>query len=64
MDLTNQERAKNGLSALKVDLNLSKVANEKSRDMAVNKYFDHNSPTYGSPFRYDEKLWYHIPFSW
>ncbi|WP_068677690.1 CAP domain-containing protein [Oceanobacillus sp. Castelsardo] len=48
--LTNQERAKYGLAALKVDTALSKVAREKSRDMAVNNYFDHNSPTYGSPF--------------
>lgn len=50
VELTNQERAKNGLPALKVDLELSKVAKEKSRDMSANKYFDHNSPTYGSPF--------------
>ncbi|MBS4209852.1 CAP domain-containing protein [Bacillus sp. FJAT-50079] len=49
-ELTNQERAKNGLAPLKIDLELSKVAREKSRDMSVNKYFDHNSPTYGSPF--------------
>lgn len=48
--LTNQERAKHGLAALKVDNELSKVAREKSRDMAANGYFDHNSPTYGSPF--------------
>lgn len=49
-DLTNKERTKNGLPALKVDYELSKVAREKSRDMAANNYFDHNSPTYGSPF--------------
>ncbi|WP_284141541.1 CAP domain-containing protein [Virgibacillus sp. LDC-1] len=50
VDLTNQERAKQGLSALKVDWELSRVAREKSRDMSVNGYFSHNSPTYGSPF--------------
>ena len=50
VDLTNQERAKNGLQPLQVDYELSKVAREKSRDMQVNNYFDHNSPTYGSPF--------------
>jgi uncharacterized YkwD family protein len=50
VDLTNQERAKNGLPALKVDLNLSKMAHEKSRDMSANGYFSHTSPTYGSPF--------------
>jgi uncharacterized YkwD family protein len=50
VDLTNQERAKNGLAALKVDTTLSKMAREKSRDMSVNNYFSHTSPTYGSPF--------------
>ncbi|MCJ8006592.1 CAP domain-containing protein [Lederbergia wuyishanensis] len=50
VDLTNQERAKNGLAPLKVDIELSKVAREKSRDMSANHYFDHTSPTYGSPF--------------
>jgi uncharacterized YkwD family protein len=50
VDLTNQERAKNGLSALKIDTTLSKMAHEKSRDMSANGYFSHTSPTYGSPF--------------
>lgn len=50
VELTNQERAKNGLSALKVDPALSKVAREKSLDMQRNNYFSHTSPTYGSPF--------------
>ncbi|MDY0395785.1 CAP domain-containing protein [Virgibacillus halophilus] len=50
VDLTNQERAKEGLKPLKADVELSKVAREKSHDMAVNGYFSHNSPTYGSPF--------------
>ncbi|MBM7716380.1 CAP domain-containing protein [Siminovitchia sp. FSL H7-0308] len=50
VDLTNAERSKNGLAPLKVDLELSKVAREKSKDMAANNYFDHNSPTHGSPF--------------
>nr|WP_062110372.1 CAP domain-containing protein [Bacillus niameyensis] len=50
VDLTNQERAKNGLAALKVDVTLSKMAREKSKDMSSNNYFSHTSPTYGSPF--------------
>ncbi len=50
VNLTNAERAENGLAPLKVDGELSKVAREKSKDMSTNKYFDHNSPTYGSPF--------------
>lgn len=48
--LTNQERAKHGLPELKVDLQLSKVARAKSKDMSDNNYFSHTSPTYGSPF--------------
>ncbi|MEA1852722.1 CAP domain-containing protein [Cytobacillus sp. FSL W7-1323] len=50
LDLTNKERANAGLPALKLDVELSKVAREKSRDMQAKGYFDHNSPTYGSPF--------------
>ncbi|WP_242142469.1 MULTISPECIES: CAP domain-containing protein [unclassified Bacillus cereus group] len=50
VELTNAERTKQGLSALQVDNELSKVARAKSEDMQKNNYFDHNSPTYGSPF--------------
>ncbi|WP_077324539.1 CAP domain-containing protein [Virgibacillus siamensis] len=50
VQLTNKERTERGLSELKVSTELSKVAREKSRDMAENNYFSHNSPTYGSPF--------------
>ncbi|MFP7478220.1 CAP domain-containing protein [Terribacillus saccharophilus] len=50
VDLTNKEREKAGLQPLKADAELSKVARAKSQDMADNGYFDHNSPTYGSPF--------------
>ncbi|TFB12834.1 hypothetical protein E3U55_16985 [Filobacillus milosensis] len=48
--LTNQERKKNGLSALKIDSRLNEAAQAKSVDMADNGYFSHQSPTYGSPF--------------
>ncbi len=48
--LVNAERAKNGLSALTADADLMKTATLKSQDMAKNNYFDHTSPTYGSPF--------------
>jgi uncharacterized YkwD family protein len=49
-DLVNQERAKAGLAPLQFDSSLNKVAQAKAADMAQNNYFDHNSPTYGSPF--------------
>src|SRR5690606_25969744 len=47
---TNIERVKNGLPELKIDNELSKVAWYKSKDMETVGYFDHTSPTYGSPF--------------
>lgn len=50
VELTNVERGKQGLQPLKIDEKLSEVAREKSKDMQSNNYFDHNSPTYGSPF--------------
>ena len=49
-NLINQQRANNGLSALKVDSELQRVARIKAQDMVNNNYFDHNSPTYGTPF--------------
>lgn len=48
--LVNKERANAGLPALKSDTLLTKVALDKAKDMYANNYFDHNSPTYGSPF--------------
>ena len=48
--LVNAERAKEGLPALKEDWELSRVAKYKSQDMHDKNYFDHTSPTYGTPF--------------
>lgn len=48
--LTNQERQKNGLAPFKANIELSSVARAKSQDMIDKNYFDHQSPTYGSPF--------------
>jgi len=50
VDLVNQERAAQGLPALKYNAELSKVAEAKAADLRDRGYFDHNSPTYGSPF--------------
>ncbi|MGG4479747.1 CAP domain-containing protein [Paenibacillus illinoisensis] len=50
LDLVNQERAKTGLSSLSRNEELSNVAKVKAQDMYNNSYFDHNSPTHGSPF--------------
>ncbi|MDI9441573.1 MAG: hypothetical protein GX101_00415 [Firmicutes bacterium] len=46
----NQERLKNGLSPLQVDSALVALAKKKSQDMAVNNYFSHVSPTYGTVY--------------
>ena len=48
VELINVERQKVGLSTLKMDSAISNVARAKSKDMAVNNYFAHQSPTYGS----------------
>ncbi len=50
LTLVNQQRAANGLKALSMDSALTKTATLKSQDMAKLGYFDHTSPTYGSPF--------------
>ena len=50
LTLVNQQRAANGLGALSMDSALTKTATLKSQDMAKLGYFDHTSPTYGSPF--------------
>ena len=47
--LVNAERAKEGLSPLTANWELSRIARYKSQDMRDNNYFSHTSPTYGSP---------------
>jgi len=49
--LVNQVRAENGLKALSVNWELSRVARYKSEDMSGSRYFSHTSPTYGTPFQ-------------
>ena len=49
-DLINKQRTNNGLSALKIDSEVQRVARIKAQDMVDNNYFAHESPTYGTPF--------------
>lgn len=51
LSLVNKERKSQGLSSLELDWQVSRVAQTKSEDMAENNYFDHTSPTYGTPFQ-------------
>ena len=48
--LVNIERAKYGISPLKENTSVDNIATKKCEDMVKNNYFDHRSPTYGSPF--------------
>ncbi len=50
LSLLNAERANAGAAPLGLDQDLNSGAYLKSKDMAVNGYFDHSSPGYGSPF--------------
>jgi len=50
-NLVNEARRSAGLSELKLDKELLRVARIKSQDMVDNNYFAHNSPIYGTPFQ-------------
>lgn len=49
-NLINKQRTNNGLTALKNDNEVQRIARIKAQDMVNNNYFSHQSPTYGSPF--------------
>ena len=44
----NADRRKNGLAALPLDGELSRIARIKAQDMRDNNYFAHESPTWGN----------------
>ncbi|WP_207670771.1 SafA/ExsA family spore coat assembly protein [Clostridium sp. AWRP] len=50
ISLVNKARVNSGLQPFKANWELSRVARYKSQDMASKGYFNHTSPTYGSPF--------------
>ncbi|NLV49342.1 MAG: SafA/ExsA family spore coat assembly protein [Clostridiales bacterium] len=56
IDLVTQQRAYNGLPALKANWEVCRVARYKSQDMIDKRYFAHQSPTYGSPFNMMENF--------
>jgi uncharacterized YkwD family protein len=61
-NMVNQERSKAGLNTLTINSALSGMALDKAKDLYNNNYFDHNSPTYGSPF--DMMKTYGIQFTY
>jgi len=50
VDLINKERVAAGVNPVKLDLRLASVGRAKANDLKANNYFDHTSPTYGSPW--------------
>lgn len=49
IELTNQERRKVGLQALKFEMRLTTAAKRHSQDMALQDYFSHKQPNGGTP---------------
>ncbi|MDA8228174.1 MAG: CAP domain-containing protein [Desulfitobacterium hafniense] len=62
IDMVNKERTAAGLKPLAADLRLVAVARAKANDMKVNNYFDHTSPTFGSPWAMMTKVG--ISYKW
>lgn len=61
LNLLNNDRKTNGLGELTLDPELSRIARIKSCDMRDNRYFAHESPTYGRVSDMLKKFGY--PFS-
>ena len=61
LKLINEYRQEQGLNLLELDMELTRVARTKALDMIDNNYFDHSSPTYGTPFDMIES--YNIEYS-
>lgn len=51
LSIVNRERAAQGAKPLTENIEVTKIARMKSQDMADYGYFDHTSPTYGTPFQ-------------
>lgn len=49
LELTNAYRAEQGLAPLRLNLELSKAAQDYAERMAAESFFDHNSPDGDSP---------------
>lgn len=63
VQLTNAQRAKIGLPPLKMNWELQRMARVKSEDMRNRNYFDHQSPSYGSPFDMMKSFGIHFSYA-
>jgi hypothetical protein len=61
--LVNQERRKVGTADLTLNLKLSKIAENKAKDMIKNDYFAHTSPDGKTPWFWFEKEGYEYQFA-
>ncbi|NMP22037.1 CAP domain-containing protein [Sulfobacillus harzensis] len=59
VDLTNQDRAQNGLPPLAVNQQLATLAQERATAMAVDGYYTHDSPIYGWAYQMEQKAGIH-----
>ena len=63
IDLTNQERIKNGLKPLRENPNLSQAAAFKGKDMFENNYWAHISPSGMTPWNFFLKVDYNYEYA-
>lgn len=63
INIVNQKRKEAGLNPLTENWELSRVAQFKAEDMQDKGYFDHNSPTYGSPFKMMKDFGIHFGYA-
>ncbi|MFZ2152369.1 MAG: CAP domain-containing protein [Minisyncoccia bacterium] len=61
--LTNTDRSAQGLGQLEYDSRLSKAAQEKANDMAINGYFSHVSPTGKTPWYWLDQMGYKYDYA-
>lgn len=58
LDATNQQRVRNGQSALRINTELSKAAQAKANDMAARNYWSHNTPDGNEPWVFIQSAGY------
>lgn len=63
LNYTNAERAKSGLSALKLNSQLTTAAQQKAADMFTNNYWAHFGPNGTSPWYFFDQNNYHYTFA-
>src|SRR5207302_5413693 len=63
LNLTNQERQKNGLAPLVMNDQLTNAAKMKAQDMFALNYWAHNSPTGTMPWDFIKKAGYDYEFA-